>query len=213
MNKGPVSADEALTMLEDGNARFVGGERCGDSYQRHTKLEDHLDDQSPFAIVLGCADSRVPVEIIFDVGLGDLFVIRVAGNVVTPALIGSVELAAEKLGPRLVVVLGHSGCGAVDIALSTLESNDVKTSGYVNAILERIRPAIEPLVGNAEGLNRNELMARSVRANVQAGVESLRHGSETLEHLIREEGLLVVGAEYSLETGVVHFFEGAGDNG
>ena len=213
MNQGTVSAEEALALLQDGNARFVEGDRCVDTYQSHTKIKEHLEGQAPFAIVLGCSDSRVPVEIIFDVGLGDLFVVRVAGNVVAPTLIGSIELAAEKFGPRLVVVLGHSGCGAVDVTLSMLEDKDAEAPGNVNAIVERIRPAIEPLANAADGSDRNELMRQSVRANVRAGVEALRHGSNTLERLVRDDGLLVVGAEYSLETGTVDFFEGAGDSG
>ena len=213
MSQGTVSAAEALAMLQDGNARFVDGDRCVDTYRSHRKVEEHLDGQAPFAIILGCSDSRVPVEIIFDVGLGDLFVVRVAGNVVAPTLIGSIELAAEKFGPRLVVVLGHTGCGAVDIALSAVENESGESPGNVNAIVERIRPAIEPLVTDADGSDRSELMRQSVRANVSAGVQALRRGSETLERLIREDGLLVVGAEYALETGAVRFFEGAGDNG
>ena len=213
MSQETVSAAEALAMLQDGNARFVDGERCLDTYRSHTKIREHLEGQAPFAIILGCSDSRVPVEIIFDVGLGDLFVVRVAGNVVAPTLIGSIELAAEKFGPRLVVVLGHTGCGAVDVALSALENESGESPGNVNAIVDRIRPAIKSLANAADGTDRTELMKQSVRANVRAGVGALRRGSETLERLIRNDGLLVVGAEYSLETGVVHFFEGTGDNG
>ncbi len=212
MNDRPINACEALAMLRDGNARFVDGERCIDTYLSHTKLDEHLDGQAPFAIVLGCSDSRVPVEIIFDAGLGDLFVIRVAGNIVAPSLIGSVELAAEKFGSRLVVVLGHSGCGAVDVALSTLEDHTTQAPGHVNAIVEKIRPVIEPVFSAANGAGRDALMASSVRANVRASAEALRHGSETLEQLVREDGLLVVGAEYSLATGRVDFFEGMPDN-
>ncbi len=212
MNDRPINACEALAMLRDGNARFVDGERCIDTYLSHTKLDEHLDGQAPFAIVLGCSDSRVPVEIIFDAGLGDLFVIRVAGNIVAPSLIGSVELAAEKFGSRLVVVLGHSGCGAVDVALSTLEDHTTQAPGHVNAIVEKIRPVIEPVFSAANGAGRDALMASSVRANVRASAEALRHGSETLEQLVREDGLLVVAAEYSLATGRVDFFEGMPDN-
>lgn len=213
MNQGSVNAAEALAMLKDGNARFVGGERCLDTYRSHRNIQAHLDGQAPFAIILGCSDSRVPVEIIFDVGLGDLFVVRVAGNVVAPTLIGSIELAAERFGPRLVVVLGHSGCGAIDVALSTLENDNVERPAHVNAIVERIRPVIEPLANAANRADRQELMRQSVRANVRAGVDALRRGSDTLERLMRDDGLQVVGAEYSLETGIVHFFEAAGDNG
>ena len=213
MNQGSVSATEALAMMKDGNARFVGGDRCEETYLSHVNLDEHLGGQAPFAIVLGCSDSRVPVEIIFDVGLGDLFVIRVAGNIVAPSLIGSVELAAENFGSRLVVVLGHTGCGAVDIALTKLESGNVEAEGNVNAIVEQIRPAIERVVAETGTAERSILMEKSVRANVLTSVAALRHGSATLERLIREDGLRIVGAEYSLETGAVHFFEGAVDNG
>jgi carbonic anhydrase len=211
MNHRQIKAAEALAMLRDGNERFVDGDRCIDTYLSHTRLDEHLGGQAPYAIVLGCSDSRVPVEIIFDAGLGDLFVIRVAGNIVAPSLVGSVELAAEAFGSRLVVVLGHSGCGAVDFALSTLETRTARAPGNVNAIVKKIRPVIEPLIGEPGETDRDTLMDLSVRANVRASVDALRHGSRTLERLIREDGLLVVGAEYSLETGKVEFFEGLPD--
>jgi carbonic anhydrase len=204
---GQVTADEALTRLRDGNARFVEGDRCIDTYLSHTKLDGHLDGQSPYAIVLGCSDSRVPVEIIFDVGVGDLFVIRVAGNIVAPSLIGSVELAAEKFGARLVVVLGHTGCGAVDATLDALHDPHESRSMHINSIVEYIRPSVEQLLESGEEFTRDRLMEMAIRQNVRTTVEGLRHGSETVERLIRDDGLWVVGAEYSLETGSVEFFE------
>lgn len=213
MNTVSVSAAEALQRLQDGNARFVDGDRCIDTYLGHTKLDKHLEGQAPYAVILGCSDSRVPVEIIFDAGLGDLFVVRVAGNIVAPSLIGSIELAAEKLGPRLVVVLGHTGCGAVDVTLDALQQPDPNITGHVNAIIEQIRPALQDLVANDDGRDRDQLLADAVRANVRANAASLRHGSETLERLIRDQGLMVVGAEYSLETGVVAFFDGLPESG
>lgn len=213
MNNGLVAATEALQRLQNGNARFVEGDRCIDTYLSHTKLDQHLEGQAPFAIVLGCSDSRVPVEIIFDVGLGDLFVIRVAGNIVAPSLIGSIELAAERFGPRLVVVMGHTGCGAVEVAINAIQDNENATSGHVNDILERIRPAIAPVLDAGDPDDRDALMRDSVRANVRASVDALQHGSETIERLIRDEGLIVTGAEYSLESGLVEFFDGAPDKG
>ena len=108
MNSLQASAKEALQKLQDGNARFVDGDRCIDTYLSHTRLDEHIAGQAPCAIVPGCSDSMVPIEIIFDAGLGDLFVIRVAGNIVAPSLIGSIELAAENFGPRLVIVMGHA---------------------------------------------------------------------------------------------------------
>lgn len=213
MNKGPVPANEALTRLQAGNARFVDGDRCIDTYLSHTRLDEHLGGQAPFAIVLGCSDSRVPVEIIFDVGLGDLFVIRVAGNIVAPSLIGSIELAAEKFGPRLIVVLGHTNCGAVDVTINSMQKIENASSNNVNDIVERIRPAVSSVMADGDSSDRDELMSNSIRANVHASVAALRHGSETLEQLIRDDGLMVVGAEYSLETGLVQFFDGVTDKG
>lgn len=213
MTDVPVTAAVALQRLQDGNARFVGGDRCIDTYLSHTNFAQHLAGQAPFAIVLGCSDSRVPVEIVFDVGLGDLFVIRVAGNIVAPSLIGSVELAAEMFGPRLVVVMGHTGCGAVDVALTAIQDNEQATSGHVNSIIEQIRPAIAPVLDSADCSDRATLMRESVRANVRASVNALLHGSELVERLIRDDGLIVTGAEYSLESGRVEFFADAPDKG
>jgi len=202
-----VSADYALSRLRDGNGRFVDADRCIDTYLSHTKLDAHLEGQSPFAVILGCSDSRVPVEIIFDVGVGDLFVIRVAGNIVAPSLIGSVELAAEKFGARLVVVLGHTGCGAVDATIDAVQKPLEDRSRHINSIVEFIRPSVESLLESGEEVSREQLMEQAIRSNVRATVEGLRHGSDTLERLILDDGLQVIGAEYSLESGIVEFFE------
>jgi len=201
-----MPAEQALDRLRKGNGRFVDGDRCIDTYLSHTKLDEHLEGQSPYAIVLGCSDSRVPVEIIFDAGLGDLFVIRVAGNIVAPSLTGSVELAAAKFGARLVVVLGHTGCGAVDATIDALQEPLEDRSMHVNSIVEYIRPSVETLLESGEELSRDALLERAVRSNVATTVDGLRHSSETLEQLMRDDGLRIVGAEYSLETGVVDFF-------
>ena len=214
--RGPhatVPASEALTRLREGNARFVEGDRCIDTYLGHTKLDGHLGGQSPYAVVLGCSDSRVPVEIIFDVGLGDLFVIRVAGNIVAPSLIGSVELAAASFGARLVVVLGHTGCGAISATIDEVQEPDENQSEHINAIVECVRPSVEKLLASGEEYDRDTLMEKAIRLNVRATVNGLLHGSETLERLIRDQGLQVVGAEYSLETGIVDFFEGVAESG
>jgi carbonic anhydrase len=163
-------------------------------------------EQSPFAIILGCSDSRVPAEIVFDQGLGDLFVIRVAGNIVAPSQVGSVEFAAQKFGTRLVVVLGHSGCGAVEATLDDLRRLDDDRSYNLRSIVDRIRPSLVELMESQEGEDDQVLLRQAIRANVKTSVRQLIHGSEILEELIRNEGLEVVGAEYSLETGVVEFF-------
>jgi carbonic anhydrase len=165
--------------------------------------------QQPFAIVLGCSDSRVPAEIVFDQGLGELFVIRVAGNIVAPSQIGSVEFAAEQFGTRLVVVLGHSQCGAVRATLEQLQGPDKAQSRNLRSIVDRIRPSVEGLLATDLGEDRDALIREAVRANVRVSANQLRHGSEILERLIDRDGLLVVGAEYSLESGLVDVFDGA----
>ncbi len=202
-----ISAVEALDRLREGNLRFVSDIRDGGAVDRHRRNE-LVAGQAPIAIILGCSDSRVPAEIVFDQGLGDLFVIRVAGNVVAPSQIGSVEFAAEQFGTRLVVVLGHSLCGAVLATLQQLERPTESRSPNLRAIVDFIRPSVEELLESQPHQNSEVLLAQAVRANIRASADHLRHGSEILEQLIRDDGLLIVGAEYSLETGVVDFFEG-----
>lgn len=194
-------ARDALERLRLGNQRFVAGLRTGNSLPTGA-------DQKPFAIVLGCSDSRVPAEIVFDQGLGDLFVIRVAGNIVAPSQVGSVEFAAEWFGTQLVVVLGHSRCGAVLATLDQLTRNAPHSSRNLRSIVDRVRPAVESLIQADPAADRDRLVQQAVRANVRASADHLRHGSEVLEQLIQRERLLIVGAEYSLETGVVDFFDG-----
>ncbi len=192
--------------LAEGNARFASDTRSTDAiYSRHRRQE-LTANQEPMAIILGCSDSRVPAEIVFDQGLGDLFVIRVAGNIVAPSQVGSVEFAAERYGSRLVVVLGHSQCGAILATLDDLRSPHRNTSRNVQSIVNRVRPAVEGLLDT--GLAHEDLVKYAVRANIRAAANHLRHGSQLLEQMIAEHQLLVVGAEYSLETGVVDFFDG-----
>lgn len=202
-----ISAREALERLYEGNRRFAAGaqSRVLTSQNRRDAL---IDSQAPFAVILGCSDSRVPVEIVFDQRLGDLFVIRVAGNIVAPSQIGSVELAAERFGTRLVVVLGHSRCGAVQATLEELQQPTSGSSRNLRSIVDRIRPAVEELTTTELRNDATALLHHAVRANVRASVNHLRHGSEVLEQLSETQGLLVVGAEYSLESGVVEFFDG-----
>lgn len=204
-----ISAQEALARLREGNRRFVSGVRSVDTLISHTQRNELVAGQNPFAVILGCSDSRVPVEIIFDQGLGDLFVIRVAGNIVAASQIGSVEFAAEQFGTRLVVVLGHSRCGAVQATLEELQRPNENQSRNLRSIVDRIRPAVEGLLATELRRDRDALMQQAVRANVRVSANYLRHGSEVLEELIQRHGLVVVGAEYSLETGVVDFFDGA----
>ncbi len=202
-----ISAREALKLLREGNRRFVA-ELGRDAPIGQTRRAELTERQEPFAIILGCSDSRVPAEIVFDQGLGDLFVIRVAGNVVAPSQIGSVEFAAERFQTRLVVVLGHSGCGAIIATLDELKRPAENQSRNLRSIVDRVRPSVEPLLHTELSRDPQTLLRDAVRANVRASASHLRHGSEILEQLIDRDGLLVVGAEYSLETGVVEFFEG-----
>lgn len=202
-----ISALEALERLRAGNRRFVSGVRNADTLTDHTRRRELAAGQEPFAIILGCSDSRVPAELVFDQGLGDLFVIRVAGNIVAPSQVGSVEFAAARFGTRLVVVLGHSSCGAVLATLEELGRPTEEQSRNLRSIVDRIRPSVEALIGTGLGKHPDVLLQQAVRANVHASVNHLRHGSEVLEQLIRKDGLLVVGAEYSLQTGIVEFFD------
>jgi carbonic anhydrase len=190
-----VTAADALQRLRAGNARFAANARGSGSLMSAARRAELAIAQEPFAIVLGCSDSRVPVEIVFDQGPGDLFVIRVAGNIVAPSLIGSVEFAAERFGTRLVVVLGHSSCGAIQATLEELRRPTTNQSPNLKAIVDRIRPAVS--VGDDE--------PAAMRANILASVSQLRHGSAIIEGLIESNGLVVVGAWYSLDTGVVEF--------
>jgi len=200
-----ISASEALQRLRDGNLRFAADIRKAD--QGHDRRAELASGQAPFAIILGCSDSRAPVEMVFDQGLGDLFVIRVAGNIVAPSQVGSVEFAAEAFGTRLVVVLGHSQCGAIGATLEQLRRPTEMRSRNLQSIVDRVRPAVEGLIGTEVARDPVALYQAATRANIRAAVDHLRHGSELLERLILHNGLGVVGAEYSIETGLVDFFE------
>ena len=203
-----ILANEALERLIEGNRRFVSGTRRPDLLTSQAQRATLLTGQEPFAVILGCSDSRVPVEIIFDQGLGDLFVIRVAGNIIAPSLVGSVEFAAGKFGTRLVVVLGHSKCGAIQATIEELQQPTRNQSPNLNSIVSRIRPSVEGLLETELRHDPEALLSHSVRANIRASANHLRHGSDVVEQMIEKNGLLVVGAEYSLETGIVDFFDG-----
>ncbi len=198
---------EALERLRDGNRRYAADVRSGATKSIRLERAKLSAPQEPFAIILGCSDSRVPAELVFGQGPGDLFVIRVAGNIVAPSLIGSVEFAASQFGTRLVVVLGHSLCGAVTATLEELQQSSEHQSPNLRAIVDRIRPAVEPLLETEVRHDPELLIHEAVRANVRAAVDHLRHGSQILEDLIEKSGLVIVGAEYSLESGEVDFFE------
>lgn len=203
-----IPSPAALDRLREGNRRFAEDLPSQSGLSGAAKRSQLLAGQQPFAIILGCSDSRVPAELVFDQGLGDLFVIRVAGNIVAPSQIGSIEYAAEVTGARLVVVMGHSNCGAIEATIDELQRPQANRSRNLSSIVNRIRPSVETLLETGLSQDRSALVRFAVRSNIRASVDHLRHGSEILERLIDKEGLLVVGAEYSLETGLVEFFDG-----
>ena len=203
-----ISALEALDRLREGNRRFVAETRDPTAATSTARRRSLVDGQEPFAVILGCSDSRVPAEIVFDQGLGDLFVIRVAGNIVAPSQVGSVEFAVEQFHTRLVVVLGHSQCGVILTTLKELRRRTEEQSRNLRSIVERVRPSVEGLLDTDLRHDPQALVHHAVRANIRMSADHLRHGSGVLEQLIENDGLLVVGAEYSLETGEVEFFNG-----
>ncbi len=201
-----IPAPDALARLREGNQRFVAAQPTTpplSSFERRALV----NDQAPFAIILGCSDSRVPAELVFDQGFGDLFVIRVAGNIVAPSQVGSVEFAAAKFRTKLVVVMGHSACGAITAAVEEILDGATTESRNLRSIVDRVRPSVEAAIGGRRDVDRRTLVRESVIANVKASVNHLRHGSELLEKLIHDEGLAIVGAKYSLDTGIVTFFD------
>jgi carbonic anhydrase len=202
-----ISAQDAQARLREGNRRFVANESSASPRLTPSQRRALTNGQQPFAIVLGCSDSRVPAELVFDQGFGELFVIRVAGNIVAPSQVGSVEFAAARFGTRLVVVMGHSQCGAVTAAVEEALGRTTNESRSLRSIVDRLRPAVDAVVSGRADHGVETLVSDAVRANVRASVDHLRHGSQLLEALIQRDGLRVVGAEYSLESGVVTFFD------
>jgi len=202
-----ISAREALERLREGNRRFAHDVLNRDTITGRTRRTQLAMGQEPFAIILGCSDSRVPAELVFDQGLGDLFVIRVAGNIVAESQIGSIEFAAERFGTRLVVVMGHTQCGAISATLEQLGQPADHRSRNLRSIVDRVRPSVEPLLATELALDPAALVREAVRANIRESARHLRRGSDVLEELIQTDGLLVVSAEYSLETGIVEFLD------
>ena len=202
-----ISAQDALARLRDGNRRFVANEPTASAQLTPSQRLALTNGQQPFAIVLGCSDSRVPAELVFDQGFGELFVIRVAGNIVAPSQVGSVEFAAARFGTRLVVVMGHSQCGVVTAAVEEVLGRTTNDSRNLRSIVDRVRPSVKAVVSTGADDDVDVLIGNAVRANVRASVDHLRHGSQLLEALIQRDGLRVFGAEYSLESGVVTFFD------
>jgi len=197
-----LDPDAALHRLKIGNQRFLDG--TSNASGRSFDSAKATAAQRPFAIVLGCSDSRTPVEIVFDQGFGDLFVVRVAGNIVAPSIVGSIEFAASQFGTRLVVVMGHTSCGAITASVNAIATGTGPESKNLRAITDRISPHIEAIARRGSG---PETMRDAMRANVRASVDHLRHGSQILEELVIKGRVAVVGSEYDLETGRVSFFD------
>jgi carbonic anhydrase len=206
-----IRAVKALERLIEGNRRFAAGSPSIETQMSPSRRNALTAGQEPFAIILGCSDSRVPAELVFDQGLGDLFVIRVAGNIVASSQVGSVEFAAARFGTRLVVVLGHSQCGAINATLEELQRPTANQSRNLRSIVDRVRPSVQTLLATELRNDPAALVSQAVRANIRASANHLRHGSELLEQLIQTDGLRVVGAEYALESGIVDFFDGVVD--
>lgn len=192
-----VSLAEALARLKDGNQRFVAG-NLQHPHQTAKRRVELATRQRPFAIVLGCADSRTSPEVVFDQGLGDLFVLRVAGNVLNDETVGSIEYAVEHLGTQLIVVLGHERCGAIKAARETLAAK-VRAPGHIQSLVKAIQPAVEATPGaDAEA---------TAKANVLNVAQALRNSDPVLKEKIAAGTLSVAGAHYDLDTGVVEFFK------
>lgn len=202
-----MKAQQALKILKEGNDRFQAAVAADRALEKKVRREDMARPQTPFAIILGCSDSRVPAELVFDQGLGDLFVIRVAGNVVAPSQIGSIEFACQQFGTELVVVMGHTQCGAVTATVDAMLENPNEISPNIMSIVERVKPAVMPIIEDYPQHTREQLLKLSGPANVRHSVFGLEERSETLAGLIRENRLQIVGAEYAIETGKVEFFD------
>jgi carbonic anhydrase len=203
-----ISALEALEQLRQGNRNCIAGFNENGVIQLDTLRQELLSGQEPFAVILGCSDSRAPIELIFDQGLGDLFVIRIAGNVVYPSQIGSVEFAVEKFGTRLVVVMGHTHCGAVQATYDQIIQPEEAQSSHLETIVRKIRPSVDPLLLTGLKNDPHALVHEATRVNIRRSANALRTGSPFLSQEVKENRLLIVGAEYDLATGEVEFFDG-----
>lgn len=195
--QGSITPTEALQRLKEGNQRFVRGQSTKPR-QDFSRIKEVASAQFPFATIIGCSDSRVPNEIIFDQGLGDLFIVRTAGQVSTYASWGSVEFAEEILGTKLIVVLGHTQCGAVNAAVKLPE-----VPGHIITLINAIKPAVEV----AKKSNPHDLLDASIRENIRMQVEQLKALEPVLAKRVREGSIMIVGALYDLQTGQVEFLK------
>jgi len=201
-----MNSKEALNKLIQGNKAYVSSDK--DGMNNNFTPHETILEQNPFAIILGCSDSRVPAEIVFRQGLGDLFVIRIAGNIVAPSQIGSIEFACQQFGTPLVVVLGHTHCGAIRATVESLINDSDDFSPNLASIVDLVTPAVLPLVDGKEDIQADEhLCHTAMQANVEQSVNTLKTASRTIRRLIKSGDLEIVGAEYSIETGEVTFYQ------
>lgn len=194
-----VSADEALQRLLDGNKRFVESKMTASALCDLPAREKLATSQHPYAIILSCSDSRVPPEIIFDRALGEVFVVRVAGNVADPIVLGSIEYATEHLGSPLIMVLGHERCGAVTAAVTSKGKHE----GNVGAILKAIQPAVKKAKKDCQGKSSAEVVECVVKANAKAVAADLTKSSKVLAKQLKEGKIKIVSATYDLDDGKV----------
>lgn len=202
-----MDSDQVIKDLMVGNKRFLEGKSIQTSESSLKKLKDFSEKgQFPKAIVLCCSDSRAPVEMIFDQDIGDLFVIRVAGNIIAPSLIGSVEFAVSAFGTNLILVMGHTQCGAIRATLDHIENSHAISSENIHDIVSRIKPHIFPITQMPE-ISYEEKLTRSIEANVFASVDQLSHSSRLIEGLLSQGKIKIRGAVLNLSTGHVTFLE------
>jgi carbonic anhydrase len=192
-----VAPADAVSKLKEGNGRYTSGnlDHPGQTPERRAEL---AKDQHPFAVILSCSDSRVPPEIVFDQGLGDLFVVRVAGNVIDDHGLGSIEYAVDHLGARLIVVLGHQSCGAVKAAKETIAAKG-KAPGHIQSLVTAIKPVVEATA--------KDDLETTVKANVKHVVQALRSSTPILKAKVDSGEVQVIGGYYSLDTGAVSLLD------
>ena len=197
-----LSAEKSLERLKEGNRRFVSGEITGLATFGPKDREQLVIGQQPFAIILGCSDSRVPIELLFDQGFGDLFVIRIAGNIVARSQLGSVEYAIQELGVKLVVVMGHAHCGAVSAAITASSDGVVPNAEHLNYVVEKIKPSL--LV---DGDNQEITLDNSIRSNTRRSVQCLKSESAIIKKHAEKNDICILPAHFSINTGEVEFLD------
>ena len=201
-----MTPTQALQLLREGNRRFVAGHCTRNVSQGHLGCVEPLRERAPLAIVLGCSDSRVPLELIFDQEFGALFLVRVAGSIATPSQVGSIEFAVQRFDTPLVVVLGHARCGAVAAAVDDMLAPSAGLSPNLEVIAGHIRPSVQKAMECGSADDRDGLVEAAVEVSVGDTAGKLRNGSEVLKERISDGRLIITGAKYSLRTGAVEFY-------